>query len=79
VSESVHRLLQTSLDTGVIPKQWKVAKIIPLKKPNKVTSNHEHPKVRAIYVVGLTSMVKDNELGSFVCFNLFEMDVNFGM
>jgi hypothetical protein len=34
--------------------------------------------VRTIYVVGLTSMVKDNELGSFVCFNLFEMDVNFG-
>jgi hypothetical protein len=42
------------------------------------TSNHEHPKVRAIYVVGVTSMVKDNELGSFVCFNLFEMNVNFG-
>jgi hypothetical protein len=35
VSESVRRLFQTSLDTGVIPKQWKVAKIIPLKKPNK--------------------------------------------
>jgi hypothetical protein len=35
VSESVRRLFQTSLDTGVIPKQWKVAKIIPLKEPNK--------------------------------------------
>ncbi|KAI7722998.1 hypothetical protein KC353_g1 [Hortaea werneckii] len=35
VRESVRRLFQTSLDTGVIPKQWKVAKIIPLKKPNK--------------------------------------------
>ncbi|KAL1582126.1 hypothetical protein WHR41_09392 [Cladosporium halotolerans] len=29
------REVQTSLDTGVIPQQWKVAKIIPLKKPNK--------------------------------------------
>lgn len=35
VSESVRRLFQTSLDTGVIPRQWKVAKIIPLKKHNK--------------------------------------------
>ncbi|KAF4547222.1 Hypothetical protein D9617_52g060430 [Elsinoe fawcettii] len=35
VSESVRSLFQTSLDTGVIPQQWKVAKIIPLKKPNK--------------------------------------------
>jgi hypothetical protein len=35
VSESVRRLFQTSLDTGVIPKQWKVAKIIQLEKLNK--------------------------------------------
>jgi hypothetical protein len=35
VSESVRRLFQTSLDTGAIPRQWKVAKIILLKKPNK--------------------------------------------
>ena len=35
VSESVRHLFQTSLDTGVIPQQWKVAKIIPLKKRNK--------------------------------------------
>ena len=35
VSESVRHLFQTSLDTGVIPQQWRVAKIIPLKKPNK--------------------------------------------
>ncbi|KAF4547144.1 Hypothetical protein D9617_57g029020 [Elsinoe fawcettii] len=35
VSESVRHLFQTSLDTGVIPQQWKVAKTIPLKKPNK--------------------------------------------
>jgi hypothetical protein len=41
-------------------------------------SNHEHTKVRAIYVVGLTSMAKDNELEGFVCFNFFEMDVNYG-
>jgi hypothetical protein len=32
VSESVRRLFQTSLDTGVIPKQWKIAKIVPLKR-----------------------------------------------
>jgi hypothetical protein len=35
VSESVHQLFQTSLDTGALPQQWKIAKIIPLKKPNK--------------------------------------------
>lgn len=35
VSESVCRLFQTSLDTGTVPRQWKIAKIIPLKKPNK--------------------------------------------
>ena len=35
VSESVCRLFQTSLDTGTLPRQWKIAKIIPLKKPNK--------------------------------------------
>jgi hypothetical protein len=34
-SESVRHLFQTSLDTGVLPQQWKVAKIIPLKKPDK--------------------------------------------
>lgn len=28
-------LFQTSLDTGQIPSQWRNAKIIPLKKPNK--------------------------------------------
>jgi hypothetical protein len=35
VSESVRQLFQTSLDTGAQPRQWKIAKIIPLKKPNK--------------------------------------------
>jgi len=35
VSESVCRLFQTSFDTGTLPRQWKIAKIIPLKKPNK--------------------------------------------
>ena len=35
VSESFRHLFQTSLDSGVIPRQWKVAKIIPLKKPDK--------------------------------------------
>jgi hypothetical protein len=35
VKESVHHLFQTSLDTGTLPQQWRSAKIIPLKKPNK--------------------------------------------
>jgi hypothetical protein len=35
VKESVRHLFQTSLDTGTLPQQWKIAKIIPLKKPNK--------------------------------------------
>jgi hypothetical protein len=35
VSESVRQLFQTSLDTGTVPRQWKIAEIIPLKKPNK--------------------------------------------
>lgn len=35
VSESVRELFQTSIDTGALPRQWRVAKIIPLKKPNK--------------------------------------------
>jgi hypothetical protein len=35
VSESVRQLFQTSLDTGALPRRWKIAKIIPLKKPNK--------------------------------------------
>lgn len=35
VKESVRHLFQTSLDKGTLPQQWKVAKIIPLKKPGK--------------------------------------------
>ena len=35
VKAKVRELFQTSLDEGVIPKQWRNAKIIPLKKPNK--------------------------------------------
>jgi hypothetical protein len=35
VKESVRHLFQTSLDTGTLPQQWKIAKIVPLKKPNK--------------------------------------------
>jgi hypothetical protein len=35
VKESVRHLFQTSLDTGTLPQQWNIAKIIPLKKPNK--------------------------------------------
>ena len=35
VKERVLLLFQDSLDTGVLPAQWKTAKIIPLKKPNK--------------------------------------------
>jgi hypothetical protein len=35
VKESVRHLFQTSLDTGTLLQQWKIAKIIPLKKPNK--------------------------------------------
>lgn len=35
VRESVRRLFQTSLDSGILPRQWKIAKIVPLKKPNK--------------------------------------------
>jgi hypothetical protein len=34
-SESVRHLFQTSLHSGALPQQWKVAKIVPLKKPNK--------------------------------------------
>jgi hypothetical protein len=35
VKESVRHLFQTSLDTGTLLQQWKIAKIVPLKKPNK--------------------------------------------
>ena len=35
VGESVRQLFQTSLNTRALPRQWRVAKIIPLKKPNK--------------------------------------------
>jgi hypothetical protein len=35
VKESVRNLFQTSLDTGTLLQQWRTAKIIPLKKPNK--------------------------------------------
>ncbi|KAK1837939.1 hypothetical protein CCHR01_19435, partial [Colletotrichum chrysophilum] len=35
VKERVLALFQTSLDEGVLPRQWRHAKIIPLKKPNK--------------------------------------------
>jgi hypothetical protein len=35
VKERVLLLFQTSLDDGEIPTQWRNAKIIPLKKPNK--------------------------------------------
>lgn len=29
------QLFQTSLDTGTLPRQWRIAKIVPLKKPSK--------------------------------------------
>ena len=35
VKTRVLHLFRQSLDTGDIPHQWKQAKIIPLKKPNK--------------------------------------------
>lgn len=35
VKESVRHLFQTFLDSGILPWQWKVAKIVPLKKANK--------------------------------------------
>lgn len=35
VKDRVLLLFQTSLDAGEIPTQWKSAKIIPLRKPNK--------------------------------------------
>jgi hypothetical protein len=35
VKESVRHLFQTSVDTGTLPQQWRIAKIVPLKKPNK--------------------------------------------
>lgn len=35
VKERVLELFQTSLSEGTLPAQWKQAKIIPLKKPNK--------------------------------------------
>lgn len=35
VKESVCHLFQTSLDWGELPWQWKVAKIVPLKKPGR--------------------------------------------
>ena len=35
VKDRVLLLFQTSLDEGEIPEQWRNAKIIPLKKPNK--------------------------------------------
>jgi Reverse transcriptase (RNA-dependent DNA polymerase) len=35
VKERVLRLFQTSLDEGSLPSQWKNAKIIPLRKPDK--------------------------------------------
>jgi hypothetical protein len=35
VKERVLLLFQTSLTEGKLPSQWKNAKIIPLKKPNK--------------------------------------------
>ena len=35
VKERVLRLFQTSLDEGALPRQWRNAKIIPLRKPDK--------------------------------------------
>ena len=35
VKERVLRLFQTSLDEGTLPSQWRNAKIIPLRKPDK--------------------------------------------
>jgi hypothetical protein len=35
VKERVLFLFQTSLNEGTLPTQWRNAKIIPLKKPNK--------------------------------------------
>ena len=41
VKESVCHLCQTSLDWGELPWQWKVAKIVPLKKHR---TNPTHPR-----------------------------------
>ncbi|KDN61464.1 hypothetical protein CSUB01_11710 [Colletotrichum sublineola] len=35
VKHRVHALFQASVEAGELPKQWRHAKIIPLKKPNK--------------------------------------------
>ena len=35
VKERILQLFQTSLAEGILPTQWKNAKIIPLKKPGK--------------------------------------------
>ncbi|KAL0929378.1 uncharacterized protein CTRU02_215544 [Colletotrichum truncatum] len=35
VKHRVHALFQTSVNEGELPRQWRHAKIIPLKKPNK--------------------------------------------
>jgi len=35
VKDRVLKLFQMSLDQGILPRQWKQAKIIPLKKPGK--------------------------------------------
>jgi len=43
IKDRVLLLFQTSLDEGDLPHQWRNAKIIPLKKPNK----GDYTKVRA--------------------------------
>jgi hypothetical protein len=35
VKDRVLLLFRTSVETGQLPTQWKIAKIIPLKKPGK--------------------------------------------
>jgi hypothetical protein len=51
VRESVRCLFQTSLDSGILPRQWKIAKIVPLKKPNK----EDYTRVKAWRPISLLS------------------------
>ena len=51
IKDRVLLLFQTSLDEGDLPNQWRNAKIIPLKKPNK----GDYTKARAWRPISLLS------------------------
>jgi hypothetical protein len=67
IQEQVTQLFNSSLDQGILPSQWKEAKIIPLKKPGK--SDYTNPKAwRPISLLSTLGKVLESVLADRISY-----------